>query len=68
MTTIEEQVLRNWIDNASYEQLLAKWRNAEAGNPFFQGEIGVYYATVMDKKRRQVGPAAHVAASKKIGW
>ena len=34
----------------------------------FDGVTGVYYAQVMAEKRQHVGAAAHVAASKAIGW
>ena len=60
--------LKKWIDGASYEDLLRKWRSAPAGSPFFQGETGDYYAKVMAQKREAVGNAEHVRASKSIGW
>jgi hypothetical protein len=63
-----DDAMKQWIDNASYEQLLSKWRNAPSGDPYFQGETGDYYAEVMKRKREEVGNAAHVAASKAIGW
>jgi len=56
------------IDKRSYESLLSLWRNAPSGHPYFQGELGEYYSKVMAEKRAQVGDAAHVAASKSIGW
>ena len=56
------------IDNMTYEHLFRRWRNAPVGDPIFQGEAGRYYSEVMGKKRREVGNAAHVAASKAIGW
>jgi len=56
-----------WIDNASYEQLLSKWRYATIGSPFFQGAVGKHYKTVMAERREQVGNAEHVRASKSIG-
>ena len=59
---------KEWIDNASYEELLRKWRFAEIGDPFFTGEIGQYYAKKMDTKRNEVGNEEHVRISKKIGW
>lgn len=58
--------IKNWIDNASYENLLEKWRNAQIGSPFFQGEAGEYYSEKMEEKRAQIGNAAHIAASKSI--
>jgi hypothetical protein len=58
-----------WIDGASYESLLSKWRNAPSGDPFFEGATYDYYSTVMAVKRNAPGgDAAHVAASKSIGW
>ena len=59
--------MKQWIDSASYESLLGKWRNAPSGSPWFAGEIGDYYAKVMAAKRN-ADPAGHVAASKSIGW
>ena len=67
MTEQEEQ-MRQWIDAASYESLLRKWRHAPAGDPFFQGDMGNYYSEVMQRKHDEVGAAAAVAASKSIGW
>ena len=59
---------KSWIDNASYVDLLRKWRFGGVGNPIFQGECGKYYVEVMERKRAEVGNAAHVRASKLIGW
>jgi hypothetical protein len=63
-----KEEMKHWIDKATYEDLLAKWRFARPGEPFFQGEIGDYYAKVMARKREEVGNEAHVRASKAIGW
>jgi hypothetical protein len=63
-----DESMKQWIDNASYEQLLSRWRNAAIGSPFFQGEIGDYYAEKMKQKRIEVGNDEHVRASKSIGW
>lgn len=65
MTTEE---MTKWIDNASYEQLLARWRNAPIGSAWFQGEVGEYYTEKMKTKRAEVGDEEHVRASKAIGW
>lgn len=56
------------IDDMDYESMLRLWRSAPAGHPMFQGETGRYYSEVMAAKRTEVGSAAHVRASKKIGW
>ena len=60
--------IKKWIDGASYHELLQKWRYAPSGSPYFQGETGDYYSDVMARKRKEVGNAAHVQASKAIGW
>jgi hypothetical protein len=60
--------MKTWIDNASYESLLSRWRCAPAGSPWFQGEIGQYYKQVMFAKRDAVGGAEAVRASKAVGW
>jgi len=60
--------MKKWIDEASYIDLLRKWRFARSGDPFFQGEIGDYYCQVMARKRKEVGDEAHSRASKAIGW
>lgn len=60
--------MKQWIDRASYEQLLSRWRTAPIGSPWFQGEVGAHYEATMKTKRAEVGDAGHVAASKSIGW
>jgi len=64
---IPEQ-MRTWIDNATYEALLQKWRHAAIGNPFFVGVMGEYYQVTMAAKRKEIGIAAAVQASKRVGW
>lgn len=55
-----------WIDNASYEKLLRKWRFAPVGDSFFTGETGSYYAEKMNQKRRELDPEEQVRISKDI--
>ncbi len=62
-----EAEMKKWIDEASYEDLLRRWRTEPSGTPFFQGEMGDYYAKVMARKRHEVGHAEAVRASKAIG-
>ena len=64
--SVEEK--KHWIDNASYEELLRKWRFAPAGDSFFSGEVGEYYIAKLKKKCDEVGEAEHTRASKAIGW
>jgi hypothetical protein len=63
-----ETEMRNWIDTASYQELLEKWRFEPAGSPWFTEPLGSYYANAMQARRKLEGDAAHVAASKAIGW
>lgn len=65
---MSEQEMRDWIDGASYYALLAKWRFAPSGDPFFEGGVGEHYSEVMARRREEVGPAMATAASKRIGW
>ena len=62
-----DENIKKWIDNASYEELLRKWRTAALGDPHFQRETGAYYRKVMKEKRKEIGPGGHAAASKRIG-
>lgn len=55
------------IDGLTYTELLSRWRFAEAGDPWFQGETGEYWSQVMRKKRDE-NPVGAVSASKRIGW
>ena len=61
-------VQKRWIDGASYEQLLRKWRFGPVGDPMFQGDTGDYYTKVLAERKAAVGQDAHVAASKRLGW
>jgi hypothetical protein len=57
------------IDSLSYEALLAHWRFAKAGDPWFQGETGGYWSTRMKELREMPGgDERHTAASKSIEW
>jgi hypothetical protein len=63
---IEEQ--KEWIDSASYEDLLRHWRLAPTGDPLFQNEVGDYYAEVMKRKRNGMSSEEYTTISKRIGW
>lgn len=68
MNAEEINSMKAQIDSEDYESLLRRWRFAPAGSPMFQGELGDYYAKVMQEKREAVGQQEHVRASKNIGW
>lgn len=65
MTTKERKA---WIENATYIELLHKWRFEPIGSEWFEGEIGTVFEERMRKTLKEVGPEGHVAASKAIGW
>lgn len=60
--------MKKWIDDATYEDLLRRWRTEKSGSLFFQGEIGDYYTKVMIRKRHEVGHDEAVRVSKAIGF
>ena len=39
--------IKNWIDNASYHELLSHWRFAPIGDSMLQGEAGDYYSNYL---------------------
>ncbi len=59
---------KDWIDKADYEALLRRSRFAPSCDQIFHGEAGKYFMKCLVKERARVGEAAHMAASKKIGW
>lgn len=59
---------RKWIDNASYVNLLRRWREAPVGDLMFLNDTGRYYEKVLKEKRAEVGNAEHVRVSKAIGF
>ena len=62
------QSMKQWIDAASYEELLSRWRYAPVGSPWFQGVVGKYYDKIMRERAATTPHEEKVAASKKIGW
>lgn len=56
---------KQYIDSLDYETLLAEWRFARVGDPWFQDETGVYWSKRMAELRSN--GADHVGASKSIG-
>lgn len=65
---LTKEEMKKWIDAASYSQLLSRWRFAPVGSPWFQGEIGDYFAKVMREKRKHISDAEHSGISKTLGW
>jgi len=61
-------LLIKWINNATYSQLLERWRHAPSGDHMFIGEVGDHYANVMAEKKRLLSNDMQVKISKEIGW
>lgn len=58
--------MQKWIDNASYVELLYKWRFEPVGSPWFNKPTGDYFAAAMVSRRPS--DEGHAAASKQVGW
>ena len=59
---------KEWIDKATYQQLLEKQRFSCGDDPFFQDpEAWEHFSGTM-VKLRNANPAAAVLASKNLGW
>jgi len=57
-----------WLENASYEELLRRWRFAPVGDPAFIGETGKLFSKVLFEKKAKFSPDEQVQASKNVGW
>lgn len=64
MTEIE---MKDWIDNATYEQLLRKWRFASIRDPLFKGQMGTYFSKKMREKEKAIGKESADAIGKMVG-
>jgi len=62
------QHIKDWINNATYEELLEKRRFEPVGSPYFCGLTGEYYILKMKEKRAEIGDVEACLASKRIGW
>ena len=63
-----ESEMKEWIDNASYEELLQKQRFAPIGHSMFRGNVGKYFQKKFRQKREALQPYEQVQASKSVGW
>ena len=60
---------KEWLDNATYEQLLERIRFAPVGDPMFQpGEWHDYFKARWKKVEGETGIGERIRASKNIGW
>lgn len=56
------------IDNMNYTSMLALWRFAHVGHPYFRDETGNYFNKIMKEKRDKITDEEHTRISKQIGW
>lgn len=63
-----DQELWDWTDNATYEELLKKWRFAKDGDPLFRCGMGRHFSDVMFKRKAALPPGEAARISKKVGW
>jgi len=60
------QFQKEWIYNATYQELLSKWRFEPSESGYFADkELYEYYCKEMNDKKKLVD---HVQASKNVGW
>ena len=59
-----------WIDNASYEELLRKARHGPIGHRYFVGgtDEQKYFDAAYIKAHNAATPYERVRASKNVGW
>jgi len=63
-----KKVMRDWMDGASYLELLTRWRFADEDDGIFQNDMGKRYVRVMGEKKSKLSEADQVAISKRVGW
>ena len=56
--------MKDWIDKASYQELLAAWRYEEDGSPWLQRETGRHLKERMDALRRSLSIDEQIRISK----
>jgi len=59
---------RNWIDKATYGQLMWRWRRASASDWMLKGDTGEYFLHRMLELKREVGLEEHARLSASIPW
>lgn len=53
---MENKDTKEWIDAASYKELLKKWRFTPANDPYFENDIAKYLCEVMKQKGESLDP------------
>lgn len=65
--TEKEKEMIEWIDKASYFELLEKWRFESIGSKWFQGEVGDHFSRVMKERKSMHSQDELVYFSKMVG-
>ena len=58
--------MKEWIDGASYEDLLRKWTTAELGDPYFQDGVGDYFKEALVHKGAGMAITAIESVQRKL--
>lgn len=65
---LSDDQMIEWINNASYLELLTKWRKTTIPSRWFVGRVGDHFTRVFYAKKDATSEADRVAASKQVGW
>jgi hypothetical protein len=65
---ILSEEMKKELEEMSYEEMLRKWRFTSIADDIFHGEIGNYYAKIMQEKRAKLPEGQESIISKRIGW
>ena len=68
MSTGNEEQMRAWVDEASYEELLMRWRFAPSTDTIFHGDLGRHFVQTMASKKNALAISDQVTISKRVGW
>lgn len=59
---------KQWIDNATYSELLTRWRFEPIGSEWFDGELGEYFKQRFFYLRDSMVGEDLIRVSKAVGW
>lgn len=62
------EMMKEWIDTASTEDLLRRIRLDPTESPWFVGEIGEYYRDTLIKRRNALDFGEWADISRRVGW
>lgn len=66
---LTDQMMLDWIESATYEQLLQKWRFEPIGSPWFADTaVSDAFSAKFIKLRDEISDEERIGASKRVGW